>query len=295
MSSTVADTVVFDFGDHSFEEMLAQCARDDLWPIIETALPPQASILEAGGGSGRWMKFLSDRGYRVTGTELSTADVARFRAAYPEIGYDIADIRALPYADASFDAVLSLGVFEHIIDGPGTAAAEMARVLKPGGLAFFTVPHANMLFRMERVLDRMKFALLRSHLLRRMLGRQPLGYVRESETARLRETRRRALPDLPVKFQFDPSRGVSFYEYRYTVAQAEALLTSAGFMIEAVHLLYGMDRIHQLFGRAAASVVNGGVRLNLLGQAIDRLLPKSSTAHMVLLVARVPAAGCVCV
>lgn len=295
MSSAVADTVVFDFCDHSFEQMLAQCARDDLWPIIETSAPPQASILEAGGGSGRWMKFLSDRGYRMTGTELSTSDVARFRAAYPEIRYDIADIRALPYANASFDAVLSLGVFEHIIDGPGTAAGEMARVLKPGGLAFFTVPHANMLFRIERVLDRVKFALLRSHLLRRMLGRKPLGYVRESETARLRETRRRALPDLPVKFQFDPSRGVSFYEYRYTVAQAEALLTSAGFMIEAVHLLYGMDRIHQLFGRAAATVVNGGVRLNLLGQTIDRLLPKSSTAHMVLLVARVPAAGCVCV
>ena len=45
----------------------------------------------------------------------------------------------LPFADASFDAVLSIAVLEHV-DDPMTCAAEILRVLKPGGLVFASVP-----------------------------------------------------------------------------------------------------------------------------------------------------------
>lgn len=47
----------------------------------------------------------------------------------------VADAHALPFADASFDFVFSLAVFEHL-HSPWIAAQEIARVLRPGGKAY---------------------------------------------------------------------------------------------------------------------------------------------------------------
>lgn len=49
------------------------------------------------------------------------------------------DLRALSFADAAWDAVLCLDVFEHI-DAVDVAFAECARVLRPGGVLVATVP-----------------------------------------------------------------------------------------------------------------------------------------------------------
>lgn len=280
------DTVVFDFSDQPMEPMLDQCARDELWSEIQQRIAPGAAILEAGAGSGRWMKFLSDHGYQLRGSELSEADVMRFRQTYPQIPYDIADIRDLPYPDNSFDAVLSLGVFEHLIDGPGSASAEMARVLRPDGVVFLTVPHANFLFQIERALDKIKFRLFRSNVVRRLMRRKPAAYSRADEARRLNETVRRALPELPIKYQFNPAVGVSFYEYRYRQSEAMQLVTDAGMAVESVRLLYSHDRIHQVFGGLAVKTGADGIVLKPLGRLIDAVLPSSWSAHMILIIAR---------
>ena len=47
----------------------------------------------------------------------------------------VADAHALPFADASFDFVFSLAVFEHL-HSPWVAAKEIARVLRPGGSVY---------------------------------------------------------------------------------------------------------------------------------------------------------------
>lgn len=52
------------------------------------------------------------------------------------------DARYLKYPDASFDLVYSISVIEHIPgDGDGDAVREIARVLKPGGVAVVEVPY----------------------------------------------------------------------------------------------------------------------------------------------------------
>lgn len=51
----------------------------------------------------------------------------------------VADAHELPYADNSVSAVHSEAVFEHLAN-PEKAAAEVARVLKPGGRAFICTP-----------------------------------------------------------------------------------------------------------------------------------------------------------
>ena len=66
---------------------------------------------------------------------------------YPPTGRDLyeaepdvyADVAALPFVDASFDDVICLEVIEHV-SRPDAAFAEIARVLRTGGIAWISVP-----------------------------------------------------------------------------------------------------------------------------------------------------------
>ncbi len=49
------------------------------------------------------------------------------------------DALSLPFADASFDSLMSTQVLEHVLD-PRLALVNMARVLKPGGRIVLTAP-----------------------------------------------------------------------------------------------------------------------------------------------------------
>jgi SAM-dependent methyltransferase len=73
-------------------------------------------VLDMGSGSPR-QGF-----YNVVHLELS---------AYPEVDV-VTDGRVLPFADATFDVVLSEAVLEHVRD-PDEYMTELVRVLKPGG------------------------------------------------------------------------------------------------------------------------------------------------------------------
>jgi ubiquinone/menaquinone biosynthesis C-methylase UbiE len=69
---------------------------------------------------------------RKTRTELARQLGVRRSSLKTHI--HLGDAQALPFEDASFDAVVSTSVFEHLSD-PAKAAAEVARVLRPGGVA----------------------------------------------------------------------------------------------------------------------------------------------------------------
>jgi ubiquinone/menaquinone biosynthesis C-methylase UbiE len=103
-------------------------------------VPPGAAVLDAGCGFGDWVCYLSERGYRVEGLDYSTVLVGRLRATYPHLTWQDGDVRAMPYPDGAFDAVISWGVIEHDEAGPARALREFGRVLKPGGVVIVTVP-----------------------------------------------------------------------------------------------------------------------------------------------------------
>ena len=116
---------------------------------IAAYVPDGARILDIGGGPGRYALWLAERGHRVTLADLSPAllGIAREQAAATPAGQLIEEIVEADacdlsrWADGSFDAVLALGPFYHLPEQEARerAAAELARVLKPGGFAFIAL------------------------------------------------------------------------------------------------------------------------------------------------------------
>lgn len=110
------------------------------------------AVLDVACGTGVVAITAARRGARVRGMDLSPVLLgdARRNAAVinAEIEFLEGDVEALPYADASFDVVLSQ--FGHMFaPRPEIAIAEMLRVLKPGGrIAFSTWPPEMMIGRM---------------------------------------------------------------------------------------------------------------------------------------------------
>jgi 2-polyprenyl-3-methyl-5-hydroxy-6-metoxy-1,4-benzoquinol methylase len=100
-------------------------------------IAPGARALDVACGTGNLAIPLARRGAIVTGVDIATnlLEQGRERAAAEglTIAFDEGDAEQLPYADASFDVVVTMfGAM--FAPRPEIVAAELARVLKPGGL-----------------------------------------------------------------------------------------------------------------------------------------------------------------
>jgi SAM-dependent methyltransferase len=101
---------------------------------LVTATRLGTTVGDIGCGPGRLAPFLAARGLSPQGIDLSPEMVRVARRDYPEFAFDVADLRALPFQDASLAGVVcwySL-MFLAPCDRP-VAFSELARVVKPGG------------------------------------------------------------------------------------------------------------------------------------------------------------------
>jgi 2-polyprenyl-6-hydroxyphenyl methylase/3-demethylubiquinone-9 3-methyltransferase len=107
---------------------------------------PEKDVLDLGCAGGFMAEAMATRGANVTGIDPAAEAIAaarsHARASGLRIAYDIGVGEELPYADASFDAVICVDVLEHVRD-LGRVLAEVARVLRPGGLFLFDTINRN--------------------------------------------------------------------------------------------------------------------------------------------------------
>lgn len=103
--------------------------------LVAAGLFPEAGrICDAGCGTGQISLPLAGRGYTVAGYDLAEEMVRRARAKVRpgwNALYAMADVRALPEADATCDAVVVSKLFMHIADWQA-ALCELIRVARPG-------------------------------------------------------------------------------------------------------------------------------------------------------------------
>jgi SAM-dependent methyltransferase len=117
------------------------------------------SVLDVGTGTGVVAVTAARTGARVSALDLTPELLVEARenariAGHPEITWQEGDAETLPYADSSFDVVVSQ--FGHMFaPRPEVAVAEMRRVLKPTGrVAFATWPPEHLVGRMFALIGR---------------------------------------------------------------------------------------------------------------------------------------------
>jgi 2-polyprenyl-3-methyl-5-hydroxy-6-metoxy-1,4-benzoquinol methylase len=116
--------------------------------LAQSGVTPTGRILDAGCGGGGMPLSFAEETAQVVGIDL----VDRFRDAgtrladekqLANLAFLQADGTALPFAAASFDAVLSHAVIEHVADA-GEYLVQCRRVLKPGGWMYLsTAPYLS--------------------------------------------------------------------------------------------------------------------------------------------------------
>jgi ubiquinone/menaquinone biosynthesis C-methylase UbiE len=211
-------------------------------------LHSDARVLDVPCGWGRHARLFAEAGQHVVGADLSPALLARAQppADAPPPSYVAADVRRLPFADASFDAVInvftSLGLFLDD-DEDVRALRETRRVLRAGG----------------------RFLLETMH--------------RDDVVAHYAERDRWSLPDgteIEARRRFDPVSGISHERWRWrrgiergrsrhalrlrTATEIDALLRAAGFADIRYHgdwdgrpLRHDSERVLAVAERGAAA------------------------------------------
>ncbi|UYM04114.1 class I SAM-dependent methyltransferase [Solicola gregarius] len=120
--------------------------RSGVWQKVARRLVPwttlgatfHGDVLEIGGGGGGMAEALArtnpDVRLMMTDVDPAMVDVARVRLArYSNVAVRQADVTRMPFADATYDAVVSFLMLHHVIAWEA-AVDEVARVLRPGGM-----------------------------------------------------------------------------------------------------------------------------------------------------------------
>lgn len=105
--------------------------------LVRAFVPAGAEVLDWGCGNGHFSFILERLGYHPTGYSFEDFGLRRhLSAGYPFVMASPDSPALLPFEEGSFDAVVSVGVLEHVRETGGTeegSLAEIRRVLRPGG------------------------------------------------------------------------------------------------------------------------------------------------------------------
>ncbi len=137
--------------------------KDDINPSfrrgVEGIVFAKRSALDIGCGDGRYLAFLCERGFAVTGIDSSETAIALARERVPAAELHVMDMITYPYPEEAYGLALSVAAIHH------ARKEEMARVLGkvwralvPGGRLFLIVPSLDALARWPTFKDGRKLS-----------------------------------------------------------------------------------------------------------------------------------------
>jgi SAM-dependent methyltransferase len=140
--------VVQSFGEewlkfHEFsDEIIEECANEYFDILTPEIVNQNTYALDVGCGTGRWSKFLTKKVGFMESVDPSEAIYAadKLLGDIPNVRLTRASTETLPFADESFDFVMSIGVLHHI---PNTQQAmiDCVKKVKPGGYFYCYLYH----------------------------------------------------------------------------------------------------------------------------------------------------------
>lgn len=124
---------------HPYHRHFARLTAQTAGPLLEAVgVGDGMRVLDVASGPGYAAAAASLRGADAVGVDFAAAQVALARAQFPTLEFHQGDAEALPFPDASFDAVVSNFGMLHFAR-PERMLAEAHRVLRTGGRVAFTV------------------------------------------------------------------------------------------------------------------------------------------------------------
>jgi 2-polyprenyl-3-methyl-5-hydroxy-6-metoxy-1,4-benzoquinol methylase len=189
-------------GLSSAEDYILYLRQLFAYHVAQERLPSEARVLDVGVGEGYGSRLLAASGRWVVGVDVDPDTVfhASRRTAPGGASFALSGGCELPFPAGSFDAIVSFQVIEHIKDDRGFVG-ELARVLRPGGIALLTTPNRalrlapgqrpwNRFHQREYAQEDLRSLLSGAFSAVDVLGVDASPDVRRLEEARLRRIRR---------------------------------------------------------------------------------------------------------
>jgi ubiquinone/menaquinone biosynthesis C-methylase UbiE len=124
------------------ESMPVERAMLDMFAEMTAAVGTE--VADIGCGTGRLLPYLTSRGLSPRGVDLSPGMIEVARRENPGFDYQVADVRELPFGDASLAGVVCWFSLIYLApDARDRAFAELARVVRPGGCLVTAFKHGT--------------------------------------------------------------------------------------------------------------------------------------------------------
>lgn len=164
--------------------------------MIEKELPSHGFLLDVGAATGFFLKLARDRGWNVSGLEISAYAVERAHEA--GLAVTQGSIETAPWQVPMFEAITMFDVIEHVPD-PHAFLARAVSLLKPGGVIAINTPDAGSLW--AKVFGRRWHAIAPP---------EHLGYFNSANLRKLlQETGLEVVTETKIGKHFTPSYVVS--------------------------------------------------------------------------------------
>lgn len=100
-------------------------------------------VLELGCGEGRGVELITPKAKSFLGLDKIEAVIDTLKAKYPHYQFESSTFPPIKLPDNSFDTIVSFQVIEHV-KNDALYLQEIARILKPGGVALLSTPNIKM-------------------------------------------------------------------------------------------------------------------------------------------------------